>query len=187
MRPAQRYAALLRGINVGGAKRIAMADLRRWLEDLGWRNVRTLLASGNIVFEPPAQPAAKLAARIRATIAEQAGFDVEVVVKRADEIADAAATNPFGKVADDPSKLLVAFTADDASLAAVAKLAKADWGDERIHVGRHAAYVWCANGILESKAGTALLRDLQGLGTTRNWSTLQKLHAMLNETPKEKA
>ena len=187
MRQMQRYAALLRGINVGRAKRIAMADLRRWLEDLGWRGVRTLLASGNVVFEAPVQPAPKLAARIRATIAEQTGFDVEVVVKSAPEIAEAVATNPLRAVADDPAKLLVAFTADDASLAAAAKLVKDDWGDERIHVGTHAAYVWCANGILQSKAGTALLSGLKGQGTTRNWSTLQKLHAMLNETQKEKA
>jgi uncharacterized protein (DUF1697 family) len=181
MRPMQRYAALLRGINVGRSKRIAMADLRRWLEDLGWRGVRTLLASGNVVFEAPPQPAAELASRIRAAIAEHSGFDVEVVVKSAEQIADAAAGNPLGPLAADPARLLVAFTGDDAALAAMVKLAQGDWGEERIHVGRHAAYVWCAHGILQSKVGSALLRDLKGQGTTRNWNTLQKLHALMNE------
>jgi len=58
-------------------------------------------------------------------------------------------------------------------------LAKSEWGDEKIHVGKHAAYLWCANGILESKAAVALLKGLGGTGTTRNWATLNKIQALM--------
>ena len=77
------------------------------------------------------------------------------------------------------SKLLVAMTNDAKVLAALAPVAKAEWGAEKVHVGKHAAYVWCANGILESKAAVALLKNLVESGTTRNWATLLKIHALL--------
>jgi hypothetical protein len=61
---------------------------------------------------------------------------------------------------------------------------RAAWGAEKLHVGRHAAYLWCANGILESKVAVALLKGLDGSGitrnwVTRNWATLNKIHAQL--------
>jgi uncharacterized protein (DUF1697 family) len=54
-------------------------------------------------------------------------------------------------------------------------------GDDEVHVGKHAAYVWCAGGILESKALEAVLKALKGVGTTRNWATLNKIHALMGE------
>jgi uncharacterized protein (DUF1697 family) len=59
-------------------------------------------------------------------------------------------------------------------------LAAGEWGDERLHVGKYAAYLWCANGILESKVVEALLRGLAGTGTTRNWATVSKIHALMS-------
>ena len=70
-----RYVALFRGINVGKAKRIAMADLRELLEGLGHGDVSTLLNSGNALFSAPAAPVDKLAARIHAAVARQLGVD----------------------------------------------------------------------------------------------------------------
>ena len=70
---------------------------------------------------------------------------------------------------------------DDARvLAGVRALAGADWGEERIHLGKHAAYVWCAQGILESEALDALMKGMGGAATTRNWATLRKIHALLS-------
>ena len=79
----------------------------------------------------------------------------------------------------DDSRLLVALTLDARGLTKAKALARTDWGREKLHVGKHAAYVWCANGILESKAAVSLLRNLEDLGTTRNWATLGKIHALL--------
>ena len=112
---------------------------------------------------------------------EQLGVDALVIVKSAQEVAGIVAGNALEKLATDHSRLLVAMTGDAKTLAAVRPLAAKDWGGERLHVGRHAAYIWCANGILESTLISALLGDLDGGGTTRNWATLNKIHALMQE------
>jgi uncharacterized protein (DUF1697 family) len=175
-----RYVALFRGINVGKAKRIAMTDLRVLLGKLGYTEVATLLNSGNAVFTGVAEPAAKHAERIRRAVLEKTGVDALVIVKSDKEIAGVISGNELGAIADDHSRLLVALTNDGKSMTAIKALARADWGKEKIHVGKHAAYLWCANGILESKAAVALLKGL-GTGTTRNWATLNKIHVLMGK------
>ena len=168
-----RYIALWRGINVGKAKRIAMADLKALLAELGATDVRTLLNSGNAVFDAKKKLGAD---KIRAAVAQQLGVDAAVILKTAAEWADIAAANPVAE-AGDPSRLLVAITADAASLKAVESIA-ADSG-ERFVVTAHAAYLWCGNGILESRAAVKLLKQLGEAGTTRNWATVLKLNALI--------
>ena len=168
-----RYVALWRGINVGKAKRLAMADLKALLTELGATNVATLLNSGNAVFDAKKKlPADK----IRAAVAEKLGVDAVVILKTAAEWAAIAAEQPIAE-ANDPSRLMVAIPADPAALQAVAGIV-ADSG-ERFAVTAHAAYLWCGNGILESKAAVALLKKLGQVGTTRNWATVGKLNALV--------
>jgi uncharacterized protein (DUF1697 family) len=174
-----RYVALFKGINVGKAKRIAMEDLRALLGKLGYTEVQTLLNSGNAVFTAPAQPTLKLAEHIRQAVLRKTGVDALVIVKSAKEMAAIVAGNELGTVATDPSRLLVAVISENKALKSVEALAGEAWGDEKIHVGKHAAYLWCANGILESEALEALLKSLKGTGTTRNWATLSKIHALM--------
>ena len=174
-----RYVALFRGINVGKAKRIAMADLRALLQTLGCTDVSTLLNSGNAVFSARTTAPDKLAARIRAAVGKELGVDAQVLVKSSDEITGAIAGNQLLAIATDPSRLLVAFTTDAKQLAALKAIAIRDWGREKVHVGKHAAYVWCANGILESLALEAALKALRPGGTTRNWATLNRIHALM--------
>ena len=176
-----RYVALFRGINVGKAKRIAMADLRALLAKLGLSDVQTLLNSGNAVFTGKAEPASAYAARIRAAVRTRLGVDALVVVKSEKEIAAIIAGNELASIATDGSRLLIAMTNDARALASLKKVASAQWGDEKVHVGKHAAYLWCADGILESKAAVALLKNLDETGTTRNWSTLNKIHTLLQD------
>jgi uncharacterized protein (DUF1697 family) len=175
-----RYVALFRGINVGKAKRIAMADLRALLSKLGYTEVQTLLNSGNAVFTGDSAPATKHAKQIRQAVLRKTGVDAMVIVKSAKDIAAVIAGNELGSEADDHSRMLVALCNDAKSLAAVRKLASQPWGNEKLHVGKHAAYLWCANGILESKVAGALLKGLEGNGTTRNWATLNKIHALVS-------
>ena len=175
-----RYVALFRGINVGKAKRIAMADLRGLLARLGFTGITTLLNSGNAVFDAPAEAPGKLAVRLRAAVAKQLGVDALVIIKSAQEVDGIIAGNALRQIAPDHSRLLVAMTNDARSLAALRSLAKASWGAEKVHVGKHAAYVWCADGILASKAAVALLKNLDETGTTRNWATLNKIHALMS-------
>jgi uncharacterized protein (DUF1697 family) len=177
----QRYVALFRGINVGKAKRIAMADLRVLLAKLGYTDVQTLLNSGNAVFTGDNATAARHADRIRQAVLKKMGVDALVIIKSAKDVAGIIKGNELVAIAHDHARLLVAMTHDGKSLAGVKALAHAEWGDEKIHVGKHAAYLWCANGILESKAATALLKGLEGAGTTRNWATVNKIKALMDK------
>jgi uncharacterized protein (DUF1697 family) len=151
------------------------------LEGLGYTNVKTLLNSGNAVFSGRAGTPAKMAARIRTAVADELGVDAQVVVKSDQDIAAIFSGNKLGKIAADPSRLLVAMAGDEKALAGLAALARQDWDEERVHVGTHAAYIWCAKGILESPALTALLRAIGATGTTRNWATLGKIHALMTD------
>lgn len=170
-----RYVALFRGINVGKAKRIAMADLRALLESLGCANVRTLQNSGNAVFDARVAVAATLAATVERAVADRLGVRSLVVVKSAADLESIVDGNALLRRATDPSRLVVAFTRDHASLAALAPLASAVTGEDALHVGEHAAYAWCASGLLESPLTATLQRALERCGTTRNWGTTQKL------------
>jgi uncharacterized protein (DUF1697 family) len=175
----KRHIALLRGINVGKAKRVAMADLRALMQDLGFANVRTLLNSGNAVFDARAGSADAHAKRLRAAILEQAGVDCEVIVKTAADLAAAIAEHPLRHHADDDARMLVMFTQSASALAELKSLESADWAPEAFAVGAHAAWLWCANGVIESRVAKAAGKVLKERGTARNWATVEKLQAMV--------
>jgi len=172
------FVALLRGINVGKAKRLPMADLRAVLADLGYTRVATLLNSGNAVFAAASGTAARHATSIAAMLRSRLGFDVPVLVKSAKDLSAIVAENPIADGATQPSRLLVVFTQGTQGLAALGAVSSLVVPPERFVLGKHAAYLWCAHGILESAAGAALLAK-SGTGvTTRNWATTLKLQAM---------
>lgn len=172
------WAALLRGINVGKAKRLAMADLRALVEDAGYTAPRTLLNSGNVVFEGPRAKPERVAAALERAIEARAGFHSRVVVLDEATMATIVREQCL-RQADDPSRLLVAFVQDRDTLAGARDVAGRDWAPEAMHVGTHAAYVWMPSGILESRAFAALGRVLGTQVTTRNWSTTTKLLDMM--------
>ncbi|KQW52271.1 MULTISPECIES: DUF1697 domain-containing protein [unclassified Roseateles] len=167
-----RHVALWRGINVGKAKRLAMADLKALLTELGATDVGTLLNSGNAIFDTKKKLSAD---KIRAAVLAKLGVDAAVILKTAAEWAAIAAPHGIDE-ADDPSRLLVAIPADAGALTAAESITAGN--GERYVVTPHAAYLWCGNGILESKAAVLLLKKLGEAGTTRNWATVQKLNAL---------
>jgi len=172
------FVALLRGVNVGKAKRVPMAELRALLCGLGYTGVVTLLNSGNAVFRASNGPPAKHAADIAAAIASELKFEVPVVVKSASELAAIVTENAIGQKPSDHSRLLVAFAQDAKALSALASIGSLVVPPEKFVLGKNAAYLLCAIGILESKAGKALLGKAAGTATTRNWATVLKLHAL---------
>jgi uncharacterized protein (DUF1697 family) len=174
-----RMVALLRGINVGKAKRVAMADLKALVADLGYDDVVTILNSGNVVFTGSGTKAAAAAA-IAKGLEERLQVTASVMVVAAKDLAAAVAENPLGAVATDPSRLLVAFCAQRSDLARFAPLAAEDWRPEALAIGAHAAYLWCAGGIHESPLAAAVGRALGDRVTARNWTTVLKLQALLN-------
>jgi len=173
-----RCVALLRGINVGRARRVAMADLRRLVEELGFTEVRTLLNSGNVVFTAASPDAAGHARAIRASLASRCGVEAPVVSVTAADLAAIVREDPLVAVADDPSRHLVAFVPDPAALDVLRRLLDESWSPEALAVGRLAAYLWCAHGVADSKLAQACLRLVGDEITMRNRSTVQKLLAV---------
>jgi uncharacterized protein (DUF1697 family) len=176
-----RYVALLRGVNVGRANRVPMAAFRDLLEQAGCTGARTLLNSGNAVFASRDRSSAGLADRIREALAQRLAVDVPVIVKSRKELAAVVAGNGIARVATDPSRLLVAFTQDAKALADLEALSLLSRAPERFLVGDHAAYLWCPDGLLASKAAAALLGRPGCATTTRNWATVLKIRDLLEE------
>ena len=172
------YVALLRGVNVGKARRVPMADLREVLAGLGCTEVATLLNSGNAAFRSTARSASGCATAIARALADRFGFDVPVVVTSAQELGAIVAGNPLRFTAADHSRLLVAFMQDAGQLPSLHGLDPLVVPPEQFAVGRHAAYLLCASGLLESKTAAALLGKAGQAATTRNWATVLKLHAL---------
>ena len=181
-----RCVALLRGINVGKAKRIAMADLRALIEGLGYTDVRTLLNSGNVVFGAPGGRTAAIAAEIEKAIVARFGFSAAVVVVTAKELEAIVAADPLSKVATNPSRYLVAFVSDRNKLADTQPLSAQTWAPEALALGQGAAYLWCANGINESKLVLAFYRATRDAATMRNWATVLKLLALAQQEKKQR-
>jgi uncharacterized protein (DUF1697 family) len=175
----QRQVALIRGINVGRAKRVAMADLKLLLEDFGYTGVRTLLNSGNVVFTTPNDTPTVAAARIEKALVLRLNVEARVVVLTAPEMARVIADNTLLDVADDPSRLLVAVPVVARDLSKLGSLLAEDWDDDALALGKHAAYLWCSGGILESRLLKSVSRALKDAVTTRNWATILKLHELL--------
>ena len=172
------YVALLRGVNVGKAKRVPMAELRDVLAVLGCTHVATLLNSGNVVFRSRTRSASACATAIAAALADRFGFDVPVVVKSSRELAVIVAGNPLRFTEADHSRLLVAFVQDAGQLASLRKIESLVVPPEQFAIGSDAAYLLCASGLLASKAGAALIGKAGQAVTTRNWATVLKLHAL---------
>ena len=179
---AERQVALLRGINVGRAKRVAMADLRALVAELGYGEVRTLLNSGNVVYTAPGIAPDDAAERIEAAIRARLGITSRVTALTAADVAAAVAGNPLGEVADNPSRLFVAVLRDPADRARLEPLAERDWGREVLALGERVAYLWCPDGSMGSQLPEAVSRALGDAVTTRNWATLTKLNALAGGT-----
>jgi uncharacterized protein (DUF1697 family) len=174
-----RFVALLRGVNVGRGNRVPMAEFREILTSLGYEDVRTLLNSGNAVFASSGRSSAAHAAAIGRALDAALGVRVAVVVKSMREFAVIEAGNPFAGLALDHSRLLVAVTSRAEDLPPLGALSALAQPPERFALGRHAAYLWCATGILQSKAALSLLGKAGRSCTTRNWATVLKLGALL--------
>lgn len=174
------FVVLLRGVNVGKARRVPMADFRVLLGELGYTEVVTLLNSGNAVFRATEGTPAKHAVDIAGAIETRLKVEVPVIVKSASELSIIVSDNRLAKGAQDHSRLLVAFVQSSRELSTLAVIAPLVAPPEEFLVGKGAAYLHCVSGILESKAGAALLGKVGKAATTRNWATVLKLQALAN-------
>ncbi len=172
--------ALLRGINVGGNKRVPMAELRELAVGLGWQQVATYIQSGNVVF-CAAGKAAALEQRLEQAIEQHFGFPVPVVVRTGAEWLECAARSPFASAATERPNLLHLGVSKQAPKSGAAQAIEAYCKNgERIEIRGDACWIDFAEGVARSKVTPAVLDRLVGSTVTlRNWNTVQELAAMV--------
>jgi uncharacterized protein (DUF1697 family) len=170
------FVGLLRGINVGGSKKVPMADLRALAAGLGLGRVRTLIASGNLLFESEESPP-ELEARLEAAIAARFGFPVPVMVREAAQWRALTGANPFpDEAAQAPNLLMVTLGKRAPTAADVEALRARAAGRERAERGGGALWLWYGEGGRSTLSVTAV----EGVWTTRNWRTVARLGEMLD-------
>lgn len=174
------HIALLRAINLAGRNQVAMTDLRELLVQLGFVNVRSLLQTGNLVFEGRARSSGGLEGLLEREVFGRLGLRTDVFVRSAKDWKTIVSGNPFRQEAErDPAHLLVVFLKDAPTAKAVDTLQDAISGREVVRArGRH-AYVVYPDGIGRSRLTNAVIEKHLGTrGTARNWNTVLKLGAL---------
>jgi uncharacterized protein (DUF1697 family) len=173
-----RYAALLRGINVGGNKKIPMAALRELMQGLGYADVVTHLQSGNAVFSSARQPRT-LARAIADGISTEFAMDVKVVIRTAAQLTDVAERSPLPDGPENPSRFFVAFLSAAPDPAAVSEMESMSFDPDRIWISGAEAFLWCPDGAGDTKLTNSFLEKRLGVtATMRNWNTVTKLVAL---------
>ncbi len=172
------WIALLRGINVGKAKRVAMSDLRAVMEQLGYLDVRTLLASGNVVFRSVSTPGKVAAAAMQAALERKTGVSSRFTLLAAEDLRSMIAGNPLADACTNPSRLMVGFLQHESHLRLVKDLVGQDWSPDSLAPGPQSFYAWLPRGSMESRLFQVLSKKLGDNVTVRNWSTTLKLGEM---------
>jgi len=175
------HVALLRAVNVGGRGKVAMADLRLMLTDLGFEDPRSLLQSGNLVFRSEAT-GAELEAQLKQETQARLGLETYFLVRTADEWAAIVAANPFANAArDDPGHLMVMPLTSAPGAAELEGLRAWIPGREAIEAVGRELFITYPDGAGESKLTNAVIERRLGVrGTARNWNTVGKIAALLS-------
>jgi len=169
-----RWVALLRGVNLGARNRVPMAELRAKLEDAGYANVRTYIASGNVLFDGPAGRKA-LGSELERIVRDAFGVTTTVILRKPQELAAAVEAHPFG----DASDTHVAFLAARPKKAAAAELEAVD--GEAVLLGAE-LYLRLPRGVHGSRLSNARIESLLGVAATlRNWRTVVALSRLAAE------
>jgi uncharacterized protein (DUF1697 family) len=173
-----RTVALLRGINVGGNKKVPMAQLREVLTELGYSDVKTYVNSGNVVFG--GRKASQR--RIEDALEETFGWRIPVVLRTREELAAVLEADPHGRIASNPSRYLVSFSGSAEPLDASKVDDVTPGPNEALAIIGREAYLWLPDGVHASPLAKAIVDRRFGVVlTARNWRTVEKLYAMTDD------
>lgn len=177
------YLALLRGINVGATTQVAMEDLRKLVEALGYGDVRTHLRTGNVIFTAPGKPRpATLGAELEQRIAQDLGVPSTVLIRATDDLDTVIAGNPFADGTRDQTKLHVTFLAGTPEPDRIPRLDPLPAGGEEFSVAGREVYLHCPNGYGRTKLSNANLERRLGVAaTTRTWRVVTTLRDLMHE------
>jgi uncharacterized protein (DUF1697 family) len=175
--------ALIRGVNVGGHRAVAMSDLRDLLAGLGFAGARSLLQSGNLVFRCGARAAAGLERLLEAEAEKRLGLRSDCLIRSAKEWRQVVSRNPFRIEAEsDPSHLVVMFLKAAVNTKDVTAVQAQMAGPEKIRGDGMEVYIVYPDGIGKSRLTNALLEKKLGIrGTARNWNTVLKIAAAVDQ------
>lgn len=175
-----RYVAFLRGVNLGARRRVKGEDLRRCFEEVGFEEVETFRASGNVIFTSPKREAeGKLVTRIEAGLGERLGFEVTVFLRTCEEVAEVAARQPFDPklVARSKGKPQVAFYARKPSAKAREAILDLAGDEDRLALEGRELHWLPSAGISESDLDRGAIDEALGLGTMRTMGTVEQIAA----------
>ncbi|MER6292741.1 DUF1697 domain-containing protein [Streptomyces althioticus] len=178
---ATRYAALLRGINVGGGKKVPMAELRTLMESLGHGDVRTYLQSGQAAFTTDHGDEESLAADLSGAVAGRFGFDVDVIVRDHAYLRSVADACPFPVAGLEPKQLHVTYFSAPVTEDRFAEIDRETYLPEDFRLGDRCLYLYVPDGLGRSKLAEHLSKPRLNKGvvaTSRNWNTVRKLVEM---------
>jgi len=184
----ETFISVLRGINVSGQKKILMADLKTLYEELSFQNVTTYIQSGNVVFNTDSGLSNQdLAQEIEKAIQLKYNFAVPVIIRKATELAQVTAINPFLKDgAIDPEKLHVTFLAETPQQRNLEKLNTYNFPPDQFAVIGREVFLYIPERYGDTKLSNSFLENkLKIAATTRNWKTVQQLNAMASLLPPE--
>ncbi|MDT6987837.1 DUF1697 domain-containing protein [Streptomyces lusitanus] len=176
-----RYAALLRGINVGGGRKVPMAELRGLLESLGLLDVRTYLQSGQAAFTAGHGDEESLAADLSGALAGRFGFDVDVIVRGHAYLRSVLDDCPFPADTLEPKQLHVVYFSAPVTEDRFAEIDRAAYLPEEFRLGDRALYLYVPDGLGRSKLAEHVSKPRLNKGvvaTSRNWNTVRKLVEM---------
>ena len=174
------YISMLRGINVGRNKKIKMKELKVLYESLNFKNVKTYIQSGNVVFKFEDLPPSKLREKIENKIKEVFGFDVMVFIRTKNEFRNIINDNPFSK--EDPKQLHVTFLSDTPFEMPFKEIDLKKDEAEKFSIIAKEVYLFLPNGYGRTKLSTGFFqKKLKVSATNRNWRTVNKLYDIANE------
>jgi uncharacterized protein (DUF1697 family) len=179
-----RMVALLRGINVGGKRKVPMPELRALAEKAGYSEIETYVNSGNLIFNSRNDKADKVADRLEKLIEDHFGFFIDVVVRTAEQWEKYASSSPFPDAAKErPHLVLLGLSRRPFDRTVAAKLSERAGKSERIRILEDAIWVDFGGGVARSKLTPALFDKAAGSTVTmRNWRTVLKIHELLEQT-----
>lgn len=168
---------MIRGINVSGQKKIKMNELRKMYEDIGFKNVRSYIQSGNVLFEDKSKNQNELAKKIEKKILENFGYDVSLFVLTPEELISIRKSNPFMKRKDvDVSRLYVSISLNKPDKNLVDKIITIDFKPDEFIIKDKTIYLYCPVSYGNSKLSNNFFENkLKVIATTRNWNTVNEL------------
>ncbi len=170
-----KYISVLRGINVGGKRKILMADLKKLYAELGFTNCVSYIQSGNVIFEYSDSQNNELAILIQNTIAEKYGFDVPVIVRTRNEWEQSVQANPYIKT-HKTENLHVSFLNENPKAELSEAISELNFEPDRFQIIDKDVFIYCPGQYHKTKLSNQFFESkLKLKATTRNWNTVLKL------------